>query len=641
MKPFLFLLLAVLIPASFAGPLLTAQTPIDCPAAFAALTASPTWLEDLGNPVLTSIEQVQARRALYTPVRACLDQLPPELAEKKEDIDTLTELFMIFTEGDLQAGQGLVLVDMQTTADTAVTILRDEAGIPPAAGYVFMRYYAHPDQMPDLLYNIFNNTDIKGVTIRARYIAILDPDYISEAAQRLHENNLPKTTSHELVHAYIGTSAGPANYPNHPKWYAEGLAIYFSGSSQSISVVEFNENGRETFYSLAPRDYAQYRDNFAYLEETYGRPRLLELVRKSLQENDPAVLLRPLNLADEAALAQAADRSGNQARLVRIGYFVGAAALVTVLLWLLFSSTTHLAASAYRAGLKAVYRLPDVDKLERQGNIPGLTAALKFNARPLAAESKSVRLRAVEVLGRLGHPQGLAALGQLLQDTELGEAALIALAENGSTESIQMLADYASKAGELELHQLVVELYKHEHSRFNLMMTAVYTQCGLEGRQHLVRATARLQLTEPLDMLARALDDPDPQLQLFAVESLSYARGAWAFKLLAKAARSQAAVPYRHPVRWSYIRNYRPDLLHIRAEALYQLAQTQQRQAIPILLQYLDNDPALDVRIAAFSGLLTLNTYAFLPAEAAARLEPARERIMLELNGPPPPAAAG
>jgi len=130
----------------------------------------------------------------------------------------------------------------------------------------------------------------------------LEEDPNTWEQQVLQAQTLPKTTSHELVHAYVNASIGLDGLGDLPRWFAEGVAIYLSGSGEDHVVVGPDSKVINT----SPADYREYRDNFEYLEAKLGRERLLEAIRISVEQVDARLLYRDLGFAnDETFQAEA------------------------------------------------------------------------------------------------------------------------------------------------------------------------------------------------------------------------------------------------------------------------------------------------------------------------------------------------
>lgn len=105
-----------------------------------------------------------------------------------------------------------------------------------------------------------------------------------------------------MIHAYVHLNIGYENVKTFPTWFDEGTAIFFSGSGAKHVVEDFNGS-----YSTAPsQDYQQYDLNFEYLEANLGRPRMLELIKQSIDQRDYTVALRALHIADYSTLVSEA-----------------------------------------------------------------------------------------------------------------------------------------------------------------------------------------------------------------------------------------------------------------------------------------------------------------------------------------------
>lgn len=268
------------------------------------LTKEVDWEEQLINPMLTSAEQVAVRYNLYAQVHRCLEADSASLANEYKTIYMLTDYFLIFIEGyeTTTDTQSFLTIDPATSNDKAIVKIRDEAGISPPQGYIFARLFPSREAMPASLQSIFKNEQVEGVTIFARYVAVLAEDKKLWGERLLQSMTLPETISHELVHAYVNARIGYENYSKLPTWYEEGIAIYFSGSGKNHTIVTPNL----TITTTSPADYQQYENNFNFLEAMYGRKQLLALINASINQADPSILYVNLKLdSDEAFIATA------------------------------------------------------------------------------------------------------------------------------------------------------------------------------------------------------------------------------------------------------------------------------------------------------------------------------------------------
>jgi len=293
------------------------QTPQPCSQLIDQLFADSSWKEDLINPEIKTEEDLSVQMERYTEIHACIEVTPGEISEDLNLVYTLTEYFMIFAGGYETAPSetSLLLVDLQESTDPAIQQIRDQAEIAPPKGYVYVRFYKSRRSMPPLVERVFENENIAGVTMLARYIAILEEDQVLWEEQALQSQSLPKTLSHELVHAYLKSITGSASFEAFPTWYDEGLAIYFSGSGEDTSIV--TPNGQIV---LTPtEDYKHYQMIFDYLEAELGREKILKLIKHSIEAVDPAILFRGAGFFNDIQLIERAQAWKNKQDGFRIG----------------------------------------------------------------------------------------------------------------------------------------------------------------------------------------------------------------------------------------------------------------------------------------------------------------------------------
>jgi hypothetical protein len=301
----------VAIPATEAKHSLPEQQ-INCQAVLAQLTGESNWLDHLLDPVITSQEGLLERLALYVEAHECLSNTREPLSSEMEAARTYLEYFLIFTIGydTPEDSSYLRLVELATSDDPAVIQLRQAAGLAPPPGYIFIRFYRSRQAMPSRLRGLFAE-DTAGLTLLTRYIAILEEDTFTWEQQRLQAQTLPRTVSHELVHAYVNASIGIEALEELPRWYAEGVAIYLSGSGEDHVVV----GPDSTMVTTSPQDYRAYRDNFKFLEAKLGQERLLQVIRISVEQADPSIVYLDLGYSQDASfLAEA--RAYWQRRLI-------------------------------------------------------------------------------------------------------------------------------------------------------------------------------------------------------------------------------------------------------------------------------------------------------------------------------------
>jgi hypothetical protein len=306
------------------------DTAAECEAVIAPLVNNSNQLEQLTNPILSSMNDVEEQIDLYSTILQCLDEEFVSQITGREILRAYLEYFLIFAGGiNSQSEEStLELVQLTSSTDPGVVKIRDEAGIEAPDGYVFLRFYKSRERMPPLIRRAFESPDVAGVTILSRFIAVLAEEKKTWSQRALQQRTLPETISHELIHAYVNSILLPTEI-DLPAWYSEGLAIYFSGSETMHTVITPNFS----ISSTSSSEYREYNITFQYLESELGRERLLELIRISIEVSDPSLLYKELGFNNSQELIDEA-RAWSQRRnnFGRAGILV--LAFITVLvLW--------------------------------------------------------------------------------------------------------------------------------------------------------------------------------------------------------------------------------------------------------------------------------------------------------------------
>jgi hypothetical protein len=281
-------------------PIPSAYSEADCHIWINELRQAGDWYDQLIDPVLINESEITEKLEKYSRIHTCLEEVLVRDNPELERIHLLTEYFLIFVGGykTPEDGSELFLVDLAESDDPAVVKIRDEGGLPPPPGYVFMRLYDSRDSMPPRLQTIFADRVIAGVTIFSRYIAVPTEAGGSIQDQILQQRTLPRTVSHELVHAYVHASLRPRELGTIPEWFNEGVAIYFSGSGEDHVLVTPNVVAART----STAEYQEYKEIFDYLEYRLGRERFLGLITEAVIEVEPSIVYQPLGINDEAEL---------------------------------------------------------------------------------------------------------------------------------------------------------------------------------------------------------------------------------------------------------------------------------------------------------------------------------------------------
>lgn len=299
-------------------------------------------LDELGldNPVLVSQAQIDQK---LTECQVWLDSLEQEerqatLSPSQQRARALARLYVIFAgPGDKAAGVEagrLEYVDLATTADPAVSVLRDQVRLPCPPGLVFVRYYTSRHVMPMEILPAFQREHTRGATILSRYIAILEAASSDPAKQRFLRQSQVRILSHELVHAYVNAILG-SERKKLPLWFHEGCATYFSGSPGGARVSELIQTPvgfrHVLFQEQAPRDYRQYKLVFAYLRAKLGKRHLYALVRQAIDTRSVQSLLTSVQVHDAEGLSAKAQSWERTRSLTRFG-IAGC-----LLIWLLYT----------------------------------------------------------------------------------------------------------------------------------------------------------------------------------------------------------------------------------------------------------------------------------------------------------------
>ena len=306
-----------------------AQTPSfqGCPELSVEFFAEEDWLEKLADPVLTSVQEVRKKALFYEKIHACLSRMDAEaaLSEELEGIMRLTEYFMIFAGSAVTSPTNSRLVSLKSIEDPAIVKLREKVGLPVPKGYIYVRFYSSRETMPEIVKQVFKDDSVTGATILSRYIAVLVEKPITWEERELQEQSLPKTISHELVHAYVNSLLGALNQDKLPKWFHEGCAIYFSGSGETDSVTMMRSAPEGIVYVThtrsEPEEYQQYETNFRYLESKLGDEGLYQTIRDAIENRSVEPVFRSAKVMNYEELfnkAQAWHRTRRNVKMVII-----------------------------------------------------------------------------------------------------------------------------------------------------------------------------------------------------------------------------------------------------------------------------------------------------------------------------------
>lgn len=305
----------------------------ECARLISYYTQTEQGMNELINPVLTSLEQVDTQLQICDQLQSCLLGSKSEFTQPQRQADLLCQYFSIFTseQGTNDSVKPLTPVDLTTSDDPAVLKLRRQVSLPAPPGYIFVRIYPSRQAMPEIVRAAFQDPQVAGVTILSRYVAILDQEKSSWPERSLQSITSDKTLSHELVHAFVNSylaEKGRLGQVALPKWFEEGIAIYFSGSNEPSAIITPNLT-----VSQAPtEEYQQYQLVFQYLQAKLGRQELFGRIQQVLDTGGAELLYQDLGIQDDRILLFAAQSW--QAQRIKLRSTLAMAGILLASFWL-------------------------------------------------------------------------------------------------------------------------------------------------------------------------------------------------------------------------------------------------------------------------------------------------------------------
>lgn len=309
-------------------------------------------INELANPVLRSEEEIDGHAAACRRLLALPQpQDDPNLSSPGLLLkQSLARLFMTFARPG-RGGAGvepghLQLVDLETHDDPALQLLRERVRLPAPRGYVFVRTFSSRHAMPSDLLVAFQRENTRGVTFLGRYIAMLAPQPPHSSEESLYQRMHRRVLSHELVHAFIGSSLEWQHARSDPMerlalrnrlpvWFHEGCATYLSDSPGGACVTDLVETPAGfrhlTLRSRAPADYLAYKLAFDYAASRLGRQGLFDTLRQTIEAGDSHIMLTRLQVV---SFEQLLERARNwKSRRLTLLYSLATALLAGVALY--------------------------------------------------------------------------------------------------------------------------------------------------------------------------------------------------------------------------------------------------------------------------------------------------------------------
>ena len=279
---------------------------LDACDSIAELLEAEHGFQNLVNPVIRNRVEVEARVSDYREMLSCLESVAVSASSLDwvRNLRYHLRLFLSFAAPSEVNTQGSVLevVDLQASQDPAIRRLVEELGLAPPEGSVLVRYFRSREQMPENIQRAFESPQTQAVTMSSRYIAVLTSPSRSFRQGGIGDGASAATLSHELVHAFLNarlnTELSPEGFP---RWFHEGMAIHYSDRGRAHISVD-PVSGDLLRIEPTPQ-YEQYERVFRFLESELGADRFRQEVRRSVEDVDPSILYRTMDIPSYEELA--------------------------------------------------------------------------------------------------------------------------------------------------------------------------------------------------------------------------------------------------------------------------------------------------------------------------------------------------
>ena len=258
------------------------QTDVDCPEIIGTWLAEGNQLvENLTNPILRTKEEVEERVSFYKNVSVCLEGtliLGEEGEEEETSLVSPVDRFIALVD---DSDHRIDYMDLAESEDRAVTRLRDEVGLAPPSGFVYVNHFADitetPRALAESMYKSFVVDEAEGIMIPSRFVVVLDEQGFSEEERENHREMMDLIVSHELVHAYLHSTIEPDG--SLPEWFDEGAAYYFSEFGKEISDTNIEDLLINILGSIGVTEFTEYKLVFRYLYSEMGESKFNDLIR--------------------------------------------------------------------------------------------------------------------------------------------------------------------------------------------------------------------------------------------------------------------------------------------------------------------------------------------------------------------------
>ncbi len=171
-------------------------------------------------------------------------------------------------------------------------------------GSIYVKLFSSDKEMQAFLNQSDEKKRIGGITFPCRFIAL---------PWGMGKEEFDGAFEHELVHAFVGATAGFYVNSNLPRWWHEGLATFLS-DDLGVRLVEYkvkmDEKGNllsSSVESVTDEEYMEFKARFAFISKAYGKDKLASFIQRAMSGKYTNALEDILKIHDENAFfAQAA-----------------------------------------------------------------------------------------------------------------------------------------------------------------------------------------------------------------------------------------------------------------------------------------------------------------------------------------------
>jgi len=149
-------------------------------------------------------------------------------------------------------------------------------GLKMPRGYIFVWLFSSREEFT---LTLDLSKEVGGLTYLCRFIFIPIEYYNLYDFPVADFENFEQTFSHELAHSIFNSTIGIKRASKLPKWFKEGVAIYFGGNRK----ISFRGNTKRELSIM----YKNYYDLFNYMVKDFGKEKIAELIAKTIEGKNP------------------------------------------------------------------------------------------------------------------------------------------------------------------------------------------------------------------------------------------------------------------------------------------------------------------------------------------------------------------